>query len=189
VEGPVDDAVVRRLVQEVGHSVGSVHIKNGKPALLEKLAGYNAAARIAPWLVLLDLNGDADCAPRFVDMHLKSPAEHMMFSVAVKQVEAWLLADRTNLARFLRVSQAKLPTDPESLTHPKRVVVDLARYSRDRRTREEMVPRPGSGRSVGPAYVARMIEFIELVWNPDGAAGQSESLRRCIARLRALDAP
>ncbi len=77
VEGPVDDAVVRRLLREVGHDVGPIHIKNGKPALLNKLAGYDAAARIAPWLVLVDLNGDSECAATFVERHLPSPAEHI----------------------------------------------------------------------------------------------------------------
>ena len=49
-----------------------------------------------------------------------------------------------------------------------------------------MVSRPGSGRKVGPAYVARMIEFIELVWMPDDAEIRSDSLSRCLGRLRLL---
>jgi hypothetical protein len=36
-------------------------------------------------------------------------------------------------------------------------VVELARYSRRRDIREDMVPRPGSGRSVGAAYTSRLI--------------------------------
>jgi hypothetical protein len=186
VEGPVDDAVVRKVLRACGHEPGSIHIKNGKSGLLEKLTGYNTAAQIAPWLVLVDLNGDASCAPPFVAACLPSPAEQMIFRVAVRQVEAWLLADRSRFARFLKVSQARLPRDPDSLPDAKRVVTDIARHSSDRRIREEMVSRPGSGRKVGPAYVARMIEFIELVWMPDDAEIRSDSLSRCLGRLRLL---
>jgi AAA domain, putative AbiEii toxin, Type IV TA system len=78
------------------------------------------------------------------------------------------------------------PRDPDSLPDAKRVVTDIARHSSDRRIREEMVSRPVSGRKVGPAYVARMIEFIELVWMPDDAGIRSESLSRCLGRLRLL---
>jgi hypothetical protein len=34
--------------------------------LLERLGGYNNAARFSPWLVLVDLDRDADCPPPFV---------------------------------------------------------------------------------------------------------------------------
>ena len=37
--------------------------KSGKGALLERLLNYNQAARFAPWLVVVDLNRDAECAP------------------------------------------------------------------------------------------------------------------------------
>jgi hypothetical protein len=186
VEGPVDDAVVRRLLRETGHVVGPIHIKNGKAPLLEKLHGYNAAAQIAPWLVLVDLNGDAPCAPVFVGKHLSEPADQMLFRVAVRQVESWLLADRPNFAHFLRVSKALLWNDPDSLVNSKRAVVDVAGKSSDRKVRQAMVPQPGSGRQVGPGYVARMIEFVELRWRIDEAEARSESLRRCLDRLRSL---
>jgi hypothetical protein len=186
VEGPVDDAVVRRLLRQSGHEVGPIYIKNGKAALLQKLLGYNAAAQLGPWLVLVDLNGDAPCASPFVAKHLPSPAEHMIFRVAVRQVEAWLLADRSRFARFMRVSQTRLPNDPDSLVNSKKSLIEIARHSSDRRVREEVLPQAGSGRQVGPGYVASMIEFIELYWKPEEAAARSDSLRRCLGRLSAL---
>jgi hypothetical protein len=186
VEGVVDDAVVRRIVRATDHEIGPIHVKDGKQALLQKLHGYNAAALFVPWLVLVDLNGDAPCAPPFVAQHLPTPKGNMLFRVAVRQVEAWLLADRARFARFLRVSPAKLSNDPDSLPNAKRVVGELAHQSTDRRIREEVAPRPGSGLQVGPAYVARMIEFIGLAWEPDEAAVRSDSLRRCLDRLRSL---
>lgn len=186
VEGLLDDAVLRRIVEEVGHDAGPIHIKNGKSALLEKLGGYNAAARHMPWVVLVDLNGDADCAPTFVAEHLPAPAKQMLFRVAVRQVEAWLLADVIRFARFIGVSRARLPGDPDSLANSKRAVVEIAGHSRDRRVREDLVPSAGSGRHVGPGYVARMIEFVQQAWSPEDAADRSDSLRRCLNCLSAL---
>jgi hypothetical protein len=186
VEGPVDDAVLRRILREVGHDAGPIHIKNGKAAVLGKLDGYNAAASLMPWLVLVDLNGDAHCAPAFVAEQMSSPADQMMFRVAVRQIEAWLLADSGRFAHFMRVSQARVPGDPDSLANSKRVVVEIAQHSRDRQIREQMVPGAGSGRAVGPGYVARMIEFVQRHWDPGQAAVRSDSLHRCLYRLSAL---
>ena len=65
VEGIVDEAVVRRLLEHVGAKLGRVYGKNGKQNLLKQLPGYNQAARHHPWLVMVDLDHDADCAPPF----------------------------------------------------------------------------------------------------------------------------
>jgi hypothetical protein len=108
----------------------------------------------------------------------------MIFRVAVRQVESWLLADAARLARFLRVRRSRVPADPDGLPHSKIALVDLARHSSSRTIREEMVPRPGSGRPTGPGYVGRMIEFIESHWEPADAATNSDSLQRCLNRLR-----
>lgn len=185
VEGPVDAAVLRRILTVTGHKADVVHIKHGKTSLLKKVDGYNAAAQLGPWLVLVDLNGDRSCAPPFVATHLPEPASQMLFRVAVRQVEAWLLADRQRLARFLRVGASRIPLDPEELPDAKEAMVNVARQSSNRALREEMVPRTRSGRRTGPAYVARMTEFIDGAWDPDDAAEHAESLSRCLARLRA----
>jgi hypothetical protein len=92
----------------------------------------------------------------------------MCFRVAVRETEAWLLADRERLARFLGISTSRIPLDPEAMDDPKSLMVDLARHSRRREIREDMIPRSGSGRNVGPAYVSRLIEFVaEKKLTPD----------------------
>ncbi len=63
VEGDVDEAVLRRLAEQVGAAIGPVHGKKGKQFLLRRVHGYNNAARFGPWVVLVDLDQDADCAP------------------------------------------------------------------------------------------------------------------------------
>ncbi len=160
----MDEALLRRLLQEAGHHPAANYGLNGKAGLLKKLDAYNAAARISPWVVLIDLNGDAD--PPFVAQHIPAPSQYMTFRVAVREAEAWLLADRITFARYLGVSQARLPVNPEVVVNPKEEVVNIARHSSRRAVREEIVPGPGAGRTTGPGYVAQMIQFIIRHWEP-----------------------
>jgi hypothetical protein len=182
-EGIVDEAVVRRMILEVGAQPGPVYGKNGKRR--ERITGYNNAARFSPWIVLLDLDHDAGCAPPLRSHWLPEPAPFMCLRIAVRQVEAWLLADRENIAKFIGVAASRVPRHVETLTNAKEAMVDLARRSRRRDIREDMMPRSGSGRSVGPAYASRLIEFAQGMWNPQEAARPSDSLRRSMKRLEA----
>lgn len=182
----MDEALLRRLLQETGHQAAAIYGLNGKHGLLKKLDAFNAAAKISPWVVLIDLNGDAECAPPFVAQHMPAPSELMTFRVAVHEAEAWLLADRAPFAHFLGVSQVRLPRDPQTVADPKQEVVNIARHSSKRTVREEIVPAPGAGRQTGPGYVAQMIDFIARHWQPQSAATRSDSLRRSLERLAAL---
>jgi hypothetical protein len=185
-EGIVDEAVVRRLICEVGAEPGRVYGRNGKDALRKRMAAYNRAAQFEPWMVQVDLDGDADCAPLLRAAWLNSPARFMCFRIAVREVEAWLFADRANLASFLGVPAELVPRQPEAVDNPKQQMVNLARRSRRREIVEDMVPRPASRRLVGPAYSARLIEFAATPWQPMTAARQSESLQRAIGCLQRL---
>jgi hypothetical protein len=189
VEGIVDEAVVRKLIVHVGATPGPVYGKQGKSLLRQKIAGYNNAARRAPWIVVVDLDHDGNCAPPLRSAWLVQPAAHLCFRVAVREVEAWLIADADRLAAFLRVPRNRVPANPEGLDEPKTTMVNLARSSRRRAIQEDMVPREGSGRQVGPAYSSRLIEFVSSSWQPDVAAGRSDSLRRAIDCLKLLANP
>jgi hypothetical protein len=186
VEGDLDEAVLRRILNCAGMSLGSVYGRKGKTALLQSIGGYNNAARYAPWIVLVDLDKDNLCPPAFLQKWLAQPSAQMCFRIAVRAIEAWLLADREHLASFLGVGLASLPADPDRLDDPKREIVNLARRSRKRMIREDFVPRDGSGRSVGPLYTARMIEFVGNLstgWHPGSARQRSASLARFVCRL------
>lgn len=189
VEGLFDEAVVKRLVVEVGGQLGDVYGKKGKAALLKKLGGYNAAARHSPWVVLVDLDRDGDCAPPARARWLPHSEPLMCFRIAVRAVETWLLADRERFARFLGVPVSSLPRSPEDVDDPKQLVVDLARTSRRRDVQVDLVPHSGSGRRVGGAYVDRLTEFVLKSWRPQAAADNADSLRRCLQRLAELVEP
>ncbi len=186
VEGILDEAVATQLIAHAGGKPGQVYVKNGKPALCQRINGYNKAAVNTPWLVLVDLDRDADCAPPFCNRWLPEPSPRMCFRVAVRAVEAWLLADAEALATFLGVARGKVPAYPETLPDPKETMVNLARDSRRREVRADMVPGETSGRRVGPAYTSRMIEFVDRHWRPAVAAESADSLARAIRCLRRL---
>jgi hypothetical protein len=187
VEGLLDEAVLKRLLQEVGAAPGPIYGKRGKDDLKRSVSSYNNAARFTPWIVLVDLNDDAACAPALAGALLPSPAPWMVFRVVVRAVEAWLLGDGARAAAFLGVPATAIPPFPEQLEDPKRAMVDLARRSRKAQVRDDMVPRPGSGRAVGPAYTSRLVEFAsdrQHGWRPPVAARSCHSLARCLSRMQ-----
>jgi hypothetical protein len=139
-------------------------------------------------VVIVDLDTDEDCAPLLCRHWLARPAPGMCFRVAVREVESWLLADRAAFSRFMGVPQARIPLSPDTEPDPKRTIVDLARASRYGAISEDMVPRPGAGRDVGPAYTSRLAEFASANWRPEDAARNSDSLARCIRRLAEMAA-
>jgi hypothetical protein len=186
VEGTVDEAVARILISFAGGSPGPVHGKLGKSFLQQRIHGYNAAARYTPWMVLVDLDNEHACAAPLRAAWLPQQAPRLCFRVAVREVEAWLLADAESIATFLRVPRGRVPAEPETLNDPKAAMVTLAHRSRRSDLREDMVPRNGSGRPVGPAYSSRLIEFASSSWRPGVAAQRAESLRRAINCLRRL---
>lgn len=186
VEGLVDEAVVQNLIIHAGATPGPVYGKQGKQYLREKINGYNNAAKRTPWIILVDLDREHDCVPPMRSSWLVQPAVFLCFRVAVREVEAWLMADSERLAAFLGVGRTRIPADSEKLDNPKTAMVDLARNSRRRAIREDMVPREKSGRQVGPAYTSRLIEFVTKFWRPDVAVRRSDSLKRAINCLKRL---
>ena len=150
VEGDLDETLLRRLVADLRLGLVAVHGRQGKQFLLRQLRGYNNAAQHSPWIVVVDLDGDCNCAPPCVEQWLPNPAPHMRLRLAVRAVEAWLLSDRERIAQFLGARPNSVPSNPDELENPKRELVTLARGSRRRAIREELVPREGSGRQSAP---------------------------------------
>lgn len=187
VEGAHDDAIARRLCEVTGHTVGISHVAGGKVRLDRQLRGYNNAARFAWWFVLRDLDRDAECAPTLLQNLLQGRHAQLVLRVPVRSVETWLIADRAGIATYLGISVDEVPRDPEQLDRPKRTLVDLARRSPRREIRSDMIPREGLSVEVGVGYTTRVLEFTRDRWNPDVAANHSDSLRRCLEALKAVD--
>lgn len=188
VEGPSDEPVLRRVVEDRGAFVHRIQVPYGKHNLRRALPGYNAAARWSPWLVLVDLDQEFACPATLVAEWLPKPSPKMRLRVVVRQIEAWLLADADRFARFFAVKKSAVPTQPDLLADAKATVLSLVSASRRSAIRNDMTPRPGSGRRVGPAYSSRLIEFASDPngWRSEVAATASPSLARCLSRLDEL---
>ncbi|MBI5961456.1 MAG: hypothetical protein HY866_22140 [Chloroflexi bacterium] len=189
VEGITDAAVARRLLGYVGLPCGTVYIKDGKANVLKAVTNYNQSARLFPWFIIVDLDQKPDCAPDLITTHLPAPNPGMRLRVAVHATESWLLADARNLATYLQVPIKKFPGNPDLVKNPKITLVNLARISKQKDIREDMVLPEGRPGTVGPGYSSRVIEFVSLSeagWRPEVAIQYSDSLRRCVDALRTL---
>ena len=189
VEGISDEAVLRRVVIARGAVVHRVQVQRGKANLRRALPGYNAAAQGDPWLVLVDLDQDFDCAAALVTDWLPAPSMYMRFRVVVREIEAWLLADRERFTSFFSVPASAVPDQPDQVPDPKSTLLAAVTRSRRKAIRADMLPRPGSGRQVGAAYTSRLIEFASESnegWRPEVAADRSPSLSSCLTRLESL---
>ncbi|MCK4579179.1 MAG: hypothetical protein KAU50_10340 [Candidatus Marinimicrobia bacterium] len=186
VEGYPDEAVVRRICDMAGFGIAVIHRKRGKDQLDKNLLGYNNAARFAPWFVLRDLDHDAVCAPELYDKLLPSPAPKMHFRIVVREVEAWILGDRTKCAQYFRISKSKFPLNPENLEDPKAELIRIVSRFGSYDMREEIVPIPGGTAKEGPAYASRIADFAQNHWSPLDASRVCDSLQRCLSSLQSI---
>lgn len=184
-EGSLDEAVIRRVILHFGIDVEMPHVKGGRSKIAAKVEGYYAASQISPWLVLADL--DSDCASHLL-MQWRVPASAPLFlcRFATREIEAWLLADRNGIARNLAVSEALVPQDPDMLPDAKSALLNLARRSRSREVKSDMLPAPGGLIKEGPGYRLRLSVFVREEWDVLEAAQSSRSLARCLSAVDAF---
>lgn len=187
-EGVADAAVLRRLLREAKIGVSAEHGQKGKVYLDKRITAFNYAARFNPWAVLRDLDDDEACASALARRLLPKPSKHMVFRIAVREIEAWLMADISGFAEFFSVPTTSLPHEPDTLKEPKTVMLLRVEKSRKRSIREAMVYRNRSGGiEVGPEYNSFLSEFIDRDWSPKRAAAHSQSLKRAIMRINELN--
>lgn len=189
VEDEPSAAVARRLVRTYRKDVllARVIVARGYGRLRVQARSYNEASRHTPFFLLTDLD-KGECAPALVEDWLggRSREASFLFRVAVREVEAWLLADQAGIAKLLGIEKVLVPTDVERLPDPKRTLVDLSRHSSLRDLRRGLVPAEGSTARVGPSYVDLVADFAEGRWNPERARRRSASLDAAIEALSRL---
>jgi hypothetical protein len=186
IEDQLSEAVLRKLLQNSGrgYEVGYAYGRNGYGYLKRTIRGWNRAARSTPFVVLTDLD-DGECAPTLIADWMGSvPMHHnLVFRVAVREVESWLLGDRSNLAEYLGVRKNLIPYDPDGLADPKLTLVQVARSSRSAEIKARVVPKARSTAKQGPEYNACLIEFVNHHWDIDEARANSPSLYRATDQL------
>jgi hypothetical protein len=166
-----------------------VHLKLGKRGngyLQTKMQNFCQMARLYPVIVLTDLD-DLPCPPTLVANWcngLQLP-DNLFLRVAVREIEAWVMADLEGFARLLGVATNKLNPVPDSIADAKAALMLLARHA-NRDIRNELLPARGSTSSQGIGYNRTLCDFVANSWSLDAAAERSESLARTMARLAAV---
>lgn len=181
VEGDSDVAAAIKILHACGQEVaGRTIVCGGKSNLDARLPGIRAAAAHRRWLVLRDLDRES-CAPQ-VRARLQVAAAPGFLRIAVRAIEAWLLADREAAALWLGVAPRSIPEDVEGVLDPKAEVIRLACRPTRKVIRQDIVPRRAA--RVGPGYVDQIRRYAEGGWRPDVAARAAPSLARCLAYVR-----
>jgi hypothetical protein len=186
VEDRLSEQVVRRMLQccwpDWEGAVRSYDCR-GNSALRAQMPKIQQSAARLPSFVLTDLDS-LPCPSALIAEWLRPPfPSKLIFRVAVREVEAWLLADAVGCAQFLSVSQTHIPRMPEQESDPKRTLINIARRSKKRQIREGIVPSRSTSAPVGPAYNPLLRQFVQSVWNPEAARLHSSSLDRALTAL------
>lgn len=156
--------------------------KKGNSYIRDKIRGFNEASKHLPFVVVTDLDR-SPCPPALIDDWIDfSLSSSMMFRIAVVEAEAWLLADRNGFGKYLCIPTNKIPHNSEEISNPKEFIVSVARKSRNKTLRVDMVPEGTS--VVGPGYNLRMVDFISRYWDVEEALTHSRSLKKAVTRIK-----
>ena len=166
------------------YAIGFVYGRGGFGYLKKITPGLNNAAKGTPFILLTDLDL-GNCAPDLLAEWLKVPRHpNFLFRVAVREVEAWVLADRRGFAKYVSVRQAAVPESVDDLPDPKEKLLAIAAKSRKRELKIDLLPRKGSTSKIGPNYNGRLTHYVHTNWDVRVAEQHSPSLARAMRALR-----
>lgn len=185
-EDELSGIVLRKLllVNPRLHPAGS-YDKHGFGDMKKNIMGYNAAAKHTPFLVLTDLDTHP-CPPDLIkEWEIVNHHRNLIFRIAVHTIESWLLADREGFARYLGISPAQIPSNPDSLPHPREKLLSLVGKSCKRDLKDDLLPRY-RGDKFGPDYNGRLGDFVQKIWDASKARRSSRSLDKAIRRIEEI---
>jgi len=184
-EDDLSESVMIRILKNFPekYEIAGNYSGNGFGYLKTNIKGFNQASVVNPHFLLTDLD-NYECP-----MELRNDWFHFelspnfIFRIAVREVESWLLADRDGLSRFLNVSLVNFPTNPDNEPDPKNTLIQLAKRSKKRTIREDIVPINQNAK-IGPNYNGCLSEFVFNSWDIENGVLHSESLKRAYEKLR-----
>lgn len=189
VEDALSEAVLREMLKQsqrpflVGASFGN----RGNSYLKKIISGLNNAAKGMPYLVLTDLD-NTECLSALISNWLsQSKHPNLLFRVAIREVEAWLLAHREAFTKFLGIATELIPHDVDAIADPKQFLINLARKSRKRNLRDAIVPASNSTAKIGKLYNSTLIQFVQQNWQVNSAEKNSSSLQRAMNAIMSFE--
>ena len=189
VEDRLSDAISTKILESFGIEIVQRIGFKGNSYLKQKAPNLNRTAR-GPYdvFMLTDLDSPQNCPPQLIQSWISVPLNSGFFlRVAVMEIESWIMADRSALAKFLSIPVNRIPSNTDDIDNPKEFLVSLARRSNRRRLRDQLVPAQGATTArVGPEYNSRFSEFVQIHWDLERAAVASPSLERTLNRIRSV---
>lgn len=200
-EDPVTCEILKRIISDYAPSL---MVKGALPArgseIKSKMAAFNLMASSYPVVLLSDMDTD-DCAPIAKNNLTKGIAvihDNFIINIAVDEAEAWLLADRDGLAKYLGVKIEVMPIAEEqkfggmhkrtemavSLKSSYFLTHNIISTSTDKELKAQ-ISAPGKA-CKGPEYNSAIVPFIQNSWNIEMARKNSYSLDKAIMRIQSL---
>jgi hypothetical protein len=157
---------------------------NGYGYIKKSLPAFNAASAITPFVILVDAD-NRPCPPETIKSWLGDETQNpnLVIRIAIREVESWLLADRSGIADFLAVPESCIPLNPSRIKDPKRYLSRLAARSRRREIREDLARAPGTRSKTGPFFSQSLQHFTKDLWDISVARLHSADLNRAILAL------
>ncbi len=189
LEGYLEEPVARKLLAGADlHGENTLYkVAGGTGSFWKRVIDRNESAKAGLVVVALGDLEQESCPGQVIRQHLPTgTCERFALRLAVRMLESWLLADVAAVSRYFGAPLAKIPSDPDSLTHPKLELVNLVRRYGSTAVKRDVVPETGLSGIVGKGYRPRMEEFVTDHWDPARAARNSASLRRANAALARL---
>ncbi len=187
-EDELSEAVGMRLVTDAapGYEVGLRLRKGGYGYLRSRFKNFCQMARRQPVLLITDLDRSPCAATLITTWSGRIPrGEGLLFRVAVREIESWLLADHEAMRSLLGSSKMRLPEHPDTLSDPKHTLLDLAKNA-PRHVRTSLRADVGAIAAQGLGYNQTLVDLIQRKWSPSRASSRSDSLRRACRRLNEL---
>ena len=166
----------------VGHSFGGT----GFGYIKRKLPDFNRAAKGIPFFTLVDLVDECP-VDQITNWLPDGPHRNLVFRIAIKESESWIMADTEGVSNFLRINRNQVPSNVDDLPDPKKTLLNLASKSRSSAIRRSLVPKPNTTAIVGPDYNSVISDFVLNTWNLDEASNNSPSLRRALNSIQDFD--
>jgi len=183
VEDALSEAALRKMTAFSNQVINRVICTRGNDQIKQGIEKFKNASNVFPHIVLTDLDHYACAHSLLENWGATNLQPRLLFRVAVREVEAWLLADREGISQYLQIPMNKVPLKPEMEINPKQTLINLARRAKKKRLASDIVPAIGSKASIGPLYNVRMSEFVTHQWDIQRASANSESLKRAMRRI------
>jgi hypothetical protein len=185
VEDYLTESIIKKILRNYENKffISAILGKCGFGYIKNRIDDFNKTTKSLAFLIIADLD-QYECPPQIIKEWLHHPKNpNLLFRIAVKEIESWLLADRINFAKYFAISHNLIPKDVELIDDPKNFLINLARKSPKRDIRESIAPKFHSTAKIGPNYNDCLSIFVQKKWQFYEAAKNSVSLMKTLNSL------